>query len=235
MGRSKPELRDPELPAEPSLEWDIVTSPDLLNEHALTARVALADAARAGDWVAVLKALRRNKSFVNAARPGGTSGYTPLHQAAHLGAPAKVVKALIAMGAWRLLRTSSGELPMELATRRGHQELVSLLTPEIRVRIEPEDLRRMEIYFHAVINGRAERLVREHKLRLPLLEPLLEMPMRGVWMPVPGMYGGFHYWLRRGAPDPLLVAESWCRVIDGSGERHEITPRGIVLVGEGFV
>ena len=59
--------------------------------------------------------------------------------------------------------------------------------------------------------------------------------MRGVWMPVPGMAGGFHYWLARGAPDPLLIAESWSRVVDGSGQRHEITPRGVALVDEGFV
>lgn len=235
MSRRAPEPRDPQPPSEPALDWDIVTSPSLLNEHALAARLALADAARAGDWREVLKALRREKSLVNAARPGGSSGFTPLHQAAYRGAPPKVVKALLAMGAWRLLRATSGELPVDVALRCGHQGLIPLLTPEIRAPIEPDDLRRMEIYFHAVINGRAERLVREHKLRLPLLEPLQEMPMRGVWMPVPGMYGGFHYWLRRGAPDPLLVAESWCRVVDGSGERHEITPRGIALVDEGFV
>ena len=55
------------------------------------------------------------------------------------------------------------------------------------------------------------------------------------WMPVPGMAGGFHYWLARGSPDPLVVAESWCRVVDGSGERHEITPTSMRLVASGFV
>ena len=35
--------------------------------------------------------------------------------------------------------------------------------------------------------------------------------------------------------DAKLVAESWCRVVGGSGQRHEITPAGSRLVEEGFV
>jgi hypothetical protein len=48
------------------------------------------------------------------------------------------------------------------------------------------------------------------------------------------MYGGFHYWLARRAPDPVLVAERWSRVVDGSPQRHEVTPRGVALAAEGF-
>ncbi len=59
--------------------------------------------------------------------------------------------------------------------------------------------------------------------------------MRGIWLPIPGMAGGFHYWLARGTPDPLLVTTSWSRMADGSGQRHEITPYGSRLVAEGFV
>ena len=56
-----------------------------------------------------------------------------------------------------------------------------------------------------------------------------------MWFAVPGMYGGFSYRLEAGGVRPKLVSESWCRVVDGSGQRHEITPGGSQLVDEGFV
>jgi hypothetical protein len=48
------------------------------------------------------------------------------------------------------------------------------------------------------------------------------------------MYGGFKYRLERDGAEACLVAESWCRVSGGSGQRHEITSDGSRLVEEGF-
>jgi hypothetical protein len=223
-----------EEPEHTRLEWDILTDAAPLDAEVRQAREALANGARAGEWARVLARLRETPAWVNASRPGGSSGYTPLHQAAHLGAPAEIVRELLAVGAWRLLRSRAGELPVELASRRGHGQLVELLTPRPIAPVEPEDLRSMEVFFHAAIYARAADLVREHRLRLPQLEPLQELPMRGVWMPVPGMYGGFHYWLARGAPDPVLFTESWSRVVGGSGQKHEVTRYGLRLIAEGF-
>ena len=46
------------------------------------------------------------------------------------------------------------------------------------------------------------------------------------------MYGGFNFgWKGPG----VIECESWCRVVGGSGERHEITSTGVELVAEGFV
>jgi hypothetical protein len=39
----------------------------------------------------------------------------------------------------------------------------------------------------------------------------------------------------RSGDEPLLVAESWCRVVGGSGQRHEVSPAGATLPEEGFV
>ncbi|GDX83357.1 hypothetical protein LBMAG42_51680 [Deltaproteobacteria bacterium] len=75
----------------------------------------------------------------------------------------------------------------------------------------------------------------EYGLRLPDLEPLLEMDEPRMWFPVPGMYGGFSFRLDLGADVPKLVSESWCRVVGGSGERHEVTVDGARLVDRGFV
>lgn len=56
-----------------------------------------------------------------------------------------------------------------------------------------------------------------------------------MWFPVPGMYGGFSYRLESIGVDAKLMAESWGRVVGGSGQRHEITSEGSRLVEEGFV
>ena len=71
--------------------------------------------------------------------------------------------------------------------------------------------------------------------RLPELEPLLELDKAEMWFPIPGMYGGFSYRLECAGANTLLIAESWCRVVGGSGQRHEITAVGSRLTEEGFV
>jgi len=98
-----------------------------------------------------------------------------------------------------------------------------------------DSLQLIQQHFHAVIRERADDLVREHALRLPELEPLLEIPLPKLWFPIPGMYGGFSFWLDEIAGDSVLVAESWCRVVGGSGQRHLISPFGSLLLAEGFV
>ncbi len=85
-----------------------------------------------------------------------------------------------------------------------------------------------------MIRGRASDLVQEHALRLPHLEPLLELAAPRMWCPIPGMYGGFSYVLDQDGVAARLVVESWCRVVGGSGQRHEVTSKGSRLVEEGF-
>lgn len=222
-------------PEQTHLEWDVSTDHGLLDDDVRHARESLADCARAGAWDQVLGQLHERPGWVNAARPGGSSGFTPLHQAAYLGAPPGVIRALLDAGAWRLLRTAQGELPIDIARRRGHEHLANILLPRPSASLNSGDVTLMEVYFHAVIRARAAEPVERHRLRLPALEPLQEIPMKGVWMPVPGMYGGFLYWLLRGTPEPTLVTASWSRVIKGSGQKHQITRYGVRLVEEGFV
>ena len=94
----------------------------------------------------------------------------------------------------------------------------------------------IQIYFHAVINGRAQDLVNKHSLRLPEISVLLELsPNAKMWFTVPGMAGGFNYWFESEGYAAKFVSESWCRVVQGSGERHEIDHRGLQLVASGFV
>jgi hypothetical protein len=110
-----------------------------------------------------------------------------------------------------------------------------LLQPALHRRVPQGVLLKIRSHFHAVILGRAAEQVRLAQLRLPELEPLLEFGPEKVWFAVPGMYGGFLYQLRSDGVEAVLMSESWCRVADGSGQRHAITSAGSQLVEEGFV
>ncbi|VWB41693.1 ankyrin repeat domain-containing protein [Burkholderia lata] len=218
------------------ITWDGITGADVLDDAQVASRHALADAARNGDWATVLDLVEKQSRLVNATRLGGTSLYTPLHQAAYGGAPKEVVVALLQLGAWRMLRDAQGARPVDLAERRGHRPLVDLLTPQPRRFVPDETLSDIQRHFHDMIRGRIAHL-RVDALRLPELEPLLELDAQTerVWFAVPGMYGGFGYTLRNDGAAAVLVSESWSRVVGGSGQRHEITAHGSTLVDEGFV
>ena len=183
----------------------------------------LADAARGYDWPRVLAILDDHPDCVNASRPGGRARYAPLHQAAHGGAPASVVRRLLAMGAWRALRTRRGERPVDIARRRGRHDLVPLLTPVYLRRRAPLDvLQRMQGHLHSLI--REYSAGRHPSLRLPELEPLLEFERENVYFEVPGMFGGFLYRLEDDGAASRLAVERWSRVL--VCHRYDVTPRG---------
>jgi hypothetical protein len=215
--------------------WDGITRNETLHEGAAQARHALADATKSYNWPRVLEVLSEHKDLVNTTRPGGSSLYAPLHQAAHGGAPVEVAERLIGMLAWRTLQNARGERPVDVAERQGHRHLLGVLAPEYKHHVPLGVLLKIQANFHAVILGRAERLVQERELRLPELEPLLELDQPHMWFPVPGMYGGFNYRFEVTGVEAKLVSSSWCRVAGGSGQRHEITSAGSRLIEEGFV
>ena len=215
--------------------WDGITQLGALNDDAAQARIALADAAKSYDWPTVFELLSTHGEWVNASRPGGKSQFAPLHQAAHAGAPVDIAQRLLQMGAFRTLQNAQGERPVDVAEKKEHHHLRELLTPVFKHQVPVGVLLRIQFHFHEVIRGRIDRELPNHGLRLPELEPLLELDRPHMWFPVPGMYGGFSYHLASTGVDAKLVAESWCRVVGGSGQRHEITSKGSKLVDEGFV
>ena len=215
--------------------WDGTTGAEALNDWAATARSALADAAKAYNWPRVFELISEHREFVNSCRPGGKSLFAPLHQAAHAGAAVEVVHRLIELGAWRTLQNARGERPVDVAERKGHQHLREVLEPVLKHRVPHGVLLNIQSHFHEVIRGRIDRKLPDHGLRLPELEPLLELDRPQMWFPVPGMYGGFSYRLESPGVEAKLISESWSRVVGGSGQRHEITSEGGRLVVEGFV
>jgi hypothetical protein len=213
-------------------DWDGVTTRDVYKPAIVTARDGLADAARSNDWVRVLEALETRSEWVNATRLGSRSGYAPLHQAAWHGADREVVLRLLDLGAWRMLRTSSGERPADIAMARGHAHLADLLEPVVIQQVPAGTLAALERRFHVLIEEVTDGLAARLQLKLPQLEILTELSAGSrVQFPVPGMYGGFSFWLEEDA----LIVESWSRVVGGSGKRHRIDADGTTLLEAGFV
>lgn len=103
--------------------------------------------------------------------------------------------------------------------------------------IPAEILSALERHFHKVIRERAGDLLRElPELQLPRIDATTSRSEKQpTWFPVPGMCGGFAYWLDCSGEQPKLISNSWCRVVVGSGQCHEIDVQGSKLVAEGFV
>ena len=64
-----------------------------------------------------------------------------------------------------------------------------MLQPVYRHRVPIGVLVKIQSKCHSVIRGRADELVKEHALKLPELEPLLELEQPQMQFAVPGMYG----------------------------------------------
>ena len=213
-----------------SIKWDGITKSATLQRDEVKIRHRLADAAKIYDWQKTLEILNQRSDLINVTRPDGQAFYTPLHQATHGNAPVKVVQEMIGMGAWRTLKNANGERPVDIAIAKKHQHLVRLLEPVYKTKVPLNTLHNIQQLFHATILSRAKDLIEKSALRLPELEPLLEISQPQMWFPVPGMYGGFNYWLDSEGNEAKLISESWCRVVGGSGQRHEITSNESRLV-----
>ena len=212
------------------MNWDGITRSEDLAEGEALLRHRIANAAKSYDWPSLMQLLASNSGLINCCRPGGKSLYSPLHQAAHGAAPRSVVSTMIELGAWRTLCNSYGERPVDIAEVRGSIHLIDLLQPVLKRAVPTRILLKIQDYFHDVIKERAGKLVSLRQMRLPELSPLLEFDKPQMWFPVPGMYGGFKFFLQGEGPSVRLVSESWCRVVEGSEQRHEINSRGITLV-----
>ncbi len=89
----------------------------------------IAGAGRAYQWKELLAYLKGNPTLVNETRPGGSSGFAPIHQAAHGNAPTAIIQELLALGADLSLKTAAGELPVDVAARKGNDAVAGLLEP----------------------------------------------------------------------------------------------------------
>lgn len=216
--------------------WQGVLDTLVMADDFVLAGHRLADAAKAGNWPAVMKLLDQewNWLVINQWRPGGSAWFTALHQAAWHGAPAEVVTELLNRGSLRSLRDFKGRRPFDVAVE--HQQtrgLLELLRPP-RAPLTRGQVQALDAQLAAVIDGRIRGRLYDGNLRkvlrYPPVEILYELPGQRVWFPMPAKYG-FHIALQGAA----LEVKSWCGLVEGSGQAHLITPEGSVMVDQGFV
>lgn len=214
-----------------SIGWPGVIDPELLKASYVANINRLADAAKAGNWAEVFTVLDSEPLLnPNQWRISGKSWFTPLHQAAWLGASAEVVEQLIRRGGWRSLRNANGERPVDIAQKQGHHHLLEPLTVREPGEQELQKFAAWDRHLTELIAERT-RTLDPVKFRPVATEVIALEPLESLWFAYPGMYGGFSLSIHRGR----LCVESWSRVVGGSGQAHVITENGCVLVEEGFV
>jgi hypothetical protein len=205
--------------------WEGNTRTESFSEDELPWRDRLAKAAKYANWGIVLDIVSRFPKFVNACRPGGIRFYAPLHQVAFNGAPIEVAEQLIKLGAWRTLRNAKGNRPVDVAKWKNRTELLSILEPALLRQVPPKVLEAIRNHFHSLIRTRVGALVEEHDLRLPQLEPLLEVEPPRMFFWVPDFAGCFGYELVVSGNKARLVSVSSGRGADT--QYHVISSAGV--------
>ena len=97
------------------------------------------------------------------------------------------------------------------------------------------ELMRIQELFHGLIRSRARQGGLDIPGDLPPLDRRMTNESEPRWYPVQGMAGGFAFRLQYRERWLELTAESWCRVVGGSGQRHLVTAQEVILKNEGFV
>jgi hypothetical protein len=112
--------------------WQGVMKTSMLADASVQVGHRLADAAKTGNWPAVMKVLDHEGNWlaINQWRPGGAAWFTVLYQAAWHGAPTEVVAELLENGPLRSLRDSKGRRAFDVAAEHNQKrELLELLQP----------------------------------------------------------------------------------------------------------
>ncbi|KAF7157872.1 hypothetical protein CNMCM5623_002306 [Aspergillus felis] len=166
-------------------------------------RARLSDAAYRAHWDRLLSSLdtgrrRFGESWCNSFRLRSEddshrqSLWTPLHQAAYMNAPKKVVEKLIRFGAFRTLPTNKSKsefryqdlTAVEIAREVGYSDLCDILTPVIRHFVPPRVLLDLEQKFHELIHAELAGFAHLEHLRLPQLVVLTELENPEMWFPI---------------------------------------------------
>lgn len=202
-------------------------SPDSYQDHFLAMNHKVADAARDGNWDQLFCLLEDHPKLINYSRIGGKSGYTPLHQAAYNQAPADVLRKLLAMGAFRTVRNSSGETAFDVGIKQNaFPENMGLLAPELARMCTWDDIAQLDDMFLKLVQDVIGELWCESDLKLPSLSVIFELECPQLWIPIPGMYGGFHVVLSRSGDSPQCLVKSWSRICEGSEKTHLLMKHG---------
>jgi hypothetical protein len=222
--------------------WDGITKADGCPEGYVKFRQALADPAQNDNSLKIRRLFLPIRygnpdpwlhyGLVNCCGLNDRSLSNLLHQSAQRGSSKQLVRWILQVGAWRTLRNAKGERPVDIARELEYEHLFEVLEPVLLHQVPRGDLMQMQKEFHNLLRERIEEPIRRLNLRLPELEPLLELKEPKMFFFVPEEWGSFTYWLDTSAKIPKLVSESRCYSEGGRGQRHVITAQGAAFEGE---
>jgi len=216
-----------------TVPWPGVLDVSLLPKATVAAGHRLADAAKTGDWLVVMKLLDDETVLVpHQWRPGGRAWFTILHQAAWHGSAPGVADTLIKRGALRSLRDAKGRTAFDVAAEYDQPYDLRMLLKPPPSPVAPHRITLIDEHLSEVIDARISQIFANRRprqsLRYPSVEILHELPQWSVWFPIPHMHGGFHIELRY----QYLEVISWNLEPCGTRQMHVITHEGAVLVSE---
>lgn len=193
--------------------------------------------ARNGDWPKVFETLQAGQDdspkptwpYLNACCPFHDAKYAFLHFAAHLGAPLEVVERMLEMGAWRTLQNAQGERPVDVARKCSHTHLLAVLEPQYKRQVPLGVLLKIQEHLHAAIRkwDNLGPRIDKYGLRLPQLEPMLEVDSVQFRFEVFWWAGGFNYELVAEGVKAKLICFGASRVSGGTEGKIEVTSAGV--------
>ncbi|MCH8620473.1 ankyrin repeat domain-containing protein [Undibacterium sp. TS12] len=219
------EAEKKEISLSHSHHWDGAIQSSTLKYGWGEARVNWVRAVQAAKWDQVFDLLGKGAN-PNDWQLSGASFNTPLHWAAEAAAPLEIVHEMLNMGAWRSITNAGGERPLDIARRYGHIHLINLLEPVFLHSYSSVEMNCIQIHFHQLMQKSSLVNQNHHPLRLPELRPMLELAMPRMHFRIPGMYGGYTYWLDTTRDHAALIVENRSSMMNGPIPRWEITAAG---------
>lgn len=216
--------------------WDGITT-SIHCWFPIQKRTDLFENAKHGQWERVFSIIEEYPEIINIVQPNEPSFDSVTHIAAKLGATDEIVSQLVDMRASRHLRNAKGQKPIDIAKEYSQPHLFSILEPVNKHEVSEEDILQIETNFHKAImtsdKGLIAELITEQSIRLPQLQPMLELEKLYSWFQIPGYMGGFHYWLRTEDTPLRILSRCQSRMNDPDDyELWEATTTGFRLLNK---
>ena len=176
-----------------------------------------------------------NEDIKNDQRVYPSRRWTIIHHAAYYKAPLQIVQKM-AIDRYPLsLPDGEGKLPIDHLDSDTPKDIKALFTPSYKMNFLHLELKLLQANFHEVILERVASLVQKYNVILPILSVLLEDVSKDkeVYFNMPGMYGGFTYWLEFDSSKTEILAlysRSSSRLVGNSEQLHKCTKEGWTLV-----
>ncbi|CAL4182534.1 unnamed protein product, partial [Meganyctiphanes norvegica] len=210
-------------------EYPLILIKSQLREEMVSKIDTLIDLAESYNWNDLLEKIETQYYFIDYCRLVADDSteppklFTPLHFAAEGKAPKEVIEKLIDKGASLTLKSNEGETPYDIAVRQNlPEDVVSLLQLPEDIRMQEDEIKKMEEGLHKTILKRVKDLIDEYKVQLPQVAYMYEKG--NYFCSIPMMYGGFHVKDHQDG----IETYSFIRICGGSGQMHLIKRNGKV-------